>query len=75
MDKGHDSPEVQYWVGRFHQMINTYFYECSLEIFAALGRGYTEDPEFTAFYEKIKPGMAAFMEKAMAHYCEVRTLS
>jgi DNA-binding transcriptional MerR regulator len=75
MDKGHDSPEVQYWVGRFHQMINTYFYECSLEVFAALGRGYTEDPDFTAFYEKIRPGMAAFMEKAMAHYCEVRTLS
>lgn len=73
MEKGHDSPEVQYWIGRWHQAINKYFYDCSLEVFAALGRGYVEDPEFTAFYEKIRPGMAAFMEKAMAHYCEART--
>jgi DNA-binding transcriptional MerR regulator len=72
MDRGYDSPEVQYWIARFHQMINTRFYECSLEIFSALGHGYVADPEFTAFYEKIKPGMAAFMEKAMAYYCEVR---
>jgi DNA-binding transcriptional MerR regulator len=73
MEKDPASPEVQYWIGRWHQMINKYFYECSLEVFAALGRGYVEDPEFTAFYEKIRPGMAAFMEKAMAHYVEVRS--
>ena len=72
MEKGHDSPEVQYWIGRWHNAINTHFYECSLEIFEALGHGYNQDPEFTAFYEKIHPGMAAFMEKAMTHYCKVR---
>ena len=72
MDKGHASPEVQYWIGRWHNHINTNFYECSLEIFAALGRGYNEDPEFNTFYEKLHPGMAAFMEKAMAHYCQVK---
>ncbi len=70
MDKGYDSPEVQYWIGRWHKMINTYFYECSLEIFESLGHGYTQDPEFTATYENIRPGMAAFMEKAMTHYCQ-----
>lgn len=70
MEKGYDHPEVQYWIGRWHQSINTHFYECSLEVFEALGHGYVSDPEFTAFYEKVRPGLAAFMEKAMVLYCE-----
>ena len=74
MERGHDSPEVQHWIGRWHNAINTYFYECSLEIFEALGHSYNQDSEFTAFYEKIHPGMAAFMEKAMTHYCKVITV-
>jgi len=72
MDKGFDSPEVQYWIGRWHNAINTYFYDCSLEIFEALGHGYAQDPEFTAFYENIQPGLAVFMEQAMTHYCRVK---
>ncbi len=72
MHKGPASPEVQVWVERWHQSINTHFYACSLEIFEALGHGYVDDPEFTEFYEKIKPGLAAFMEKAMTHYCRVK---
>jgi len=71
MEKGHDSPEVQYWIDRWYKSINTHFYTCSLEVFEALGHGYTQEPEFTAFYEKIHPGLAAFMEKAMTHYCVV----
>jgi MerR family transcriptional regulator, thiopeptide resistance regulator len=69
MDKGHDSPEVQHWIARWHKAINIHFYECSLEIFESLGHMYVQDPEFTATYEKIRPGMAVFMEKAMVHYC------
>ena len=72
MDRGFDSAEVQYWIGRWHNAINTYFYECSLEIFEALGHGYYQDSEFKAFYEKIHPGLAAFMEQAMTHYCKMR---
>jgi hypothetical protein len=72
MDKSPESPEVQIWIGRWHQSINKNFYECSLEIFEALGHGYVEDPEFNAFYEKIQPGLAAFMDKAMTHYCKLQ---
>ena len=71
MEKGHDSPEVQYWIDRWYKSINANFYTCSLEVFEALGHGYTQEAEFTAFYEKIHPGLAAFMEKAMTHYCVV----
>jgi DNA-binding transcriptional MerR regulator len=68
MDKGPESPEVQQWIDRWYQHINTYFYDCSLEIFESLGRMYNEDPAFRATYEKVRPGLAAFMEKAMLHY-------
>jgi DNA-binding transcriptional MerR regulator len=72
MEKGYDSPEVQQWIDRWFKLINERFYTCSLEVFEALGHGYVEDPRFTETYEKIKPGMAAFMEKAMVFYCKVR---
>ena len=68
MDLGPDHPTVQQWIERWHQSINTNFYPCSLEIFEALGHGYVSDARFTATYEKIRPGMAAFMEQAMVIY-------
>jgi DNA-binding transcriptional MerR regulator len=71
MEKGPESTEVQYWIGRWHKHIDRYFYPCSLEIFEQLGHGYVSDPDFTATYEKIRPGMAAFMDQAMTHYCKV----
>lgn len=72
MDKGPDSPEVQEWIDRWYRHINQYFYDCSLEIFENLGKMYVEDPQFQVSYENIRPGMAAFMEKAMAYYVRVR---
>ena len=68
MELGPEHPTVQQWIGRWYQSINTNFYPCTLEIFEALGHGYVSDPRFTATYEKIRPGMAAFMEKAMEYY-------
>ena len=70
MDKGADSAEVQHWIDRWYNHINKYFYTCTLDIFRSLGSMYTQDPAFQETYEKIRPGMAAFMEKAMAHYCD-----
>jgi DNA-binding transcriptional MerR regulator len=72
MDKGPESAEVQQWIARWHQHINRNFYTCSLEVFEQIGHGYVEDPEFTATYENIRPGMAAFMDKAMTYYCKVQ---
>lgn len=75
MEKGPESPEVQGWIERWHQSINKNFYQCSLEIFEALGHGYVSDPEFREFYEKMHPGLAVFMEAAMTHYVYQKTLS
>lgn len=70
MDRGPADAEVQEWIRRWHQLINDRFYTCSTEIFRALGNGYVEDERFTATYEKIKPGMAQFMQAAMSVYCD-----
>jgi DNA-binding transcriptional MerR regulator len=72
MDKGYDSPEVQYWVDRWYKSINTNFYACSLEVFEALGHMYVEDARFTETYENMRPGMAKFMEQAMTYYVDQR---
>jgi len=72
MEKSPTSPQVQTWVDRWYKSIHTHFYDCSLEIFEALGHGYVSDPQFTAFYEKVKPGLAVFMDKAMTHYCQLK---
>lgn len=70
MDRGPADPEVQVWIGRHHQMINDRFYTCSTEIYRGLGELYVADERFTAYYERIRAGMAAFMTEAMQLYCD-----
>ncbi len=62
--------EAQETVERFFQHINDCFYTCTPEMFRGLGKMYVQDPRFTAFYEKIKPGMAEFMRQAMRIYSD-----
>ena len=47
------------------QQISRWFYECSYEIHTGLADMYVADPRFTATYEKIKPGMARFLNEAI----------
>lgn len=63
-------PEVQAAVERWHRLINDRFYACSLEIFRGLGDLYVCDERFTAFYDKVKPGLAPFLREAMHIYCD-----
>lgn len=63
-----DSPEVQALVAEWHAFINR-FYDCSLEIFGALGEMYRDHPDFSAFYQKIHPALPIFLSKAIRIYC------
>jgi DNA-binding transcriptional MerR regulator len=72
MDRDPADPEVQALVDRWFRLINDRFYTCSLEIFRGLGDGYVNDSRFTAFYDKYKPGLAAFLRAAMHVYCDQR---
>jgi DNA-binding transcriptional MerR regulator len=70
MAEGDGSPAVQELVRALHGRMG-FFYECSLERFRGLGRLYNEHPDFIAMYEtKYGPGMAAFLERAIALYCD-----
>ncbi len=62
-------PEVQRAVAAHHAWIE-HFYPAPAEVYRGLAQLYVEHPEFEAFYERVKPGLAAFMKAAMDYYCE-----
>ena len=61
-----DDPQAMDAVERHRLLIDTWFYPCSHEMHEELGRLYVADPRFTATYEKIRPGMAAYVRDATA---------
>jgi hypothetical protein len=46
--------------------VDRWFYPCSYEIHGALGELYAADPRFAATYEKLAPGLAAYVRDAIA---------
>jgi hypothetical protein len=66
-DRDPGDAEVQALMARHHAWIES-FYPCSTEVYRGLGQLYVEHPEFRAFYEKVRPGLADFMSAAMNHY-------
>ena len=47
------------------QHISRWFYDCSHEIHRGLGQMYVDDPRFTATYEGMAPGLAAYLRDAI----------
>ncbi len=72
MDEGvaPDDPRAMDAVERHRLQIDEWFYPCSRQMHAGLGRMYVADPRFTATYEKIRPGMAQYMCDAIAANAE-----
>lgn len=64
----HDDSKVLAVVARNLQFINDNFYPCSLEIFSGLGSMYVSDERFTAFYDRLAPGLAVYYNEAIQHY-------
>lgn len=69
MDKGMKSAEVQTQIPKYREHLSTY-YDISVEMFRGLGNMYSDDPRFAAYYEKIHPGLAQFMTRAINYYCD-----
>ncbi|MEH1013541.1 MerR family transcriptional regulator [Micromonospora sp. CPCC 206060] len=67
MDSGiaPESPEAMALAEEHRQLICRWFYECSYEVHTGLADMYLADPRFTAYYEKIKPGMTAYVSAAI----------
>ncbi len=69
MPKGADSPDVQAILVRWHQHLR-YFYEPTPEILRGLGQLYNSHPDFIANFQKLHPDLPAFLEQAIAVYCD-----
>ena len=69
MDRSPEDPQVQEAIARHHAMIEN-FYPVSAEMYRGLGQLYVENPEFCAYYEKYRSGMADFMQAAMSYYSQ-----
>jgi DNA-binding transcriptional MerR regulator len=63
MDEGipADHPRAMDAVERHRLQIDEWFYPCSRQMHAELGRMYVADPRFTETYERIRPGMAQYV--------------
>jgi len=71
MEKGPESKEVQEQIARWRQLMEN-FHHYTDEMILGLGRMYSEDERFAAFYLKFHPDMPRFMTAAIEHYVEGR---
>jgi len=69
MERPPEDPQVQASIARHYAMIEN-FYPVSAEMYRGLGQLYVENPEFRAYYDKYRPGLAGFMQAAMAYYSQ-----
>lgn len=70
MDRQPEDEEVQKAIAKWRQHITDSFYNCTIEIFRGLGELYITDERFTQNIDKVKPGLAEFMSKAIKAYCD-----
>ncbi|MFJ1652062.1 MerR family transcriptional regulator [Streptomyces sp. NPDC088337] len=55
------------------RFISGSYYDCGHEMHSCLARMYVADPRFTATYEKIRPGLAAYLHDAILANAERHT--
>jgi len=60
-----DSEEAMDAAEEHRQHISRWFYDCTYEIHRGLGQLYVDDPRFTAAYEAVAPGLAAYLRDAI----------
>jgi DNA-binding transcriptional MerR regulator len=69
MDKQPGDAAVQAAIARHYAWVDN-FWHPTAESYRGLGQGYAEHPEFRAFYEKYRPGLADFLCAAMSYYAD-----
>ncbi|MCK9360822.1 MerR family transcriptional regulator [Patescibacteria group bacterium] len=63
------SPEFQEIIAQHFDALRTW-YEPNFEMYRGLAKMYVDDPRFTAYYEKYKPGLAKIFSEAMLYYAD-----
>jgi len=64
--------EVQSKVEDLYNNMNEYAFDCSLEVFSYIGKGYVHNPEFKKNIDKFGEGVAEYTSKAIEKYCSDR---
>ena len=67
-----DSAEAQELVVKLQAHITDYYYTCTNEILAGLGKMYVADERFKNNIDKYGEGTADFVEKAISVFCQVK---
>ncbi len=67
---GADSPEARALVEKLQAHISAYYYTCTNEILAGLGKMYVCDERFRENINKHGEGTAEFAAEAIAFYCK-----
>ena len=65
-----DSAEAQAVVAKLQAHITAYYYTCTDEILAGLGKMYVADERFKKNIDKCGDGTAQFAEEAIAIFCQ-----
>ena len=64
--------EVQSKVQDLYNNMNEYAFDCSIEVFSYIGKGYVHNPEFKKNIDKFGKGVAEYTSKAIEKYCSDR---
>ena len=67
-----EEKEVQSKVEELYNYMNEYAFDCSVEVFSYIGKGYSQNPEFKNNIDKFGQGVAEYTSKAIEVYCNSR---
>ena len=67
-----EESKVQSRVEDLYNHMNQYAFDCSVEVFSYIGKGYSQNPEFKNNIDKFGEGVAEYTSKAIDAYCKSR---
>ena len=67
-----EEKEVQSKVEDLYNYMNKYAFDCSIEVFSYIGKGYSQNLEFKNNIDKFGEGVAEYTSKAIEKYCNDR---
>lgn len=67
-----EEKEVQSKIEDLYNYMNQYAFDCSVEVFSYIGKGYSQNPEFKSNIDKFGEGVAEYTSKAIEKYCNGR---
>ena len=64
----HFDEKVQNQVDRLYSHLREYGFDCTIEVFSYIGKGYSANPEFKNNIDKFGEGVAEYISEAIEYY-------